>query len=198
MSNVVDYLFAVPNGHRGGDLGFSTFSFKSNCAKNSNFSVMDQSHSRCVCSVFVLSLFSPRAINSCLAIFRAVAWNPHSRRLYARAAAFASAAQAGFPSPAEDYVEGKLDLNTHLIRRPAATFLVRAVGESMGRGGISQMEGRGAAAGAGAAELGRVPAARQNVCLACASGTALAATQQEHVQRNGFSVCRFTVRIRSP
>lgn len=49
---------------------------------------------------------------------------------------FASAAQAGFPSPAEDYVEGKLDLNTHLIRRPAATFLVRAVGESMIGAGI--------------------------------------------------------------
>lgn len=49
---------------------------------------------------------------------------------------FASGAQAGFPSPAEDYVEGKLDLNTHLIRRPAATFLVRAVGESMTGAGI--------------------------------------------------------------
>ena len=35
---------------------------------------------------------------------------------------------AGFPSPAEDYVEGKLDLNEHLIRRPAATFIVRVEG----------------------------------------------------------------------
>ena len=35
---------------------------------------------------------------------------------------------AGFPSPAEDNVEGKLDLNEHLIRRPAATFIVRVEG----------------------------------------------------------------------
>lgn len=49
---------------------------------------------------------------------------------------FASAAQAGFPSPAEDYVEGQLDLNQHLIRRPAATFLVRVAGDSMTGAGI--------------------------------------------------------------
>ncbi len=42
-----------------------------------------------------------------------------------------SAVRAGFPSPAEDHVEGKLDLNEHLIRRPAATFIVRLEGESM-------------------------------------------------------------------
>ncbi|MBT3361951.1 MAG: DNA polymerase V, partial [Rhodospirillales bacterium] len=34
---------------------------------------------------------------------------------------FATAVQAGFPSPADDYMEGALDLNEHLIRRPAAT-----------------------------------------------------------------------------
>jgi DNA polymerase V len=39
--------------------------------------------------------------------------------------------QAGFPSPAEDYVEGQLDLNEHLIHRPAATFFVHVTGESM-------------------------------------------------------------------
>jgi len=27
---------------------------------------------------------------------------------------------AGFPSPAEDYIEGKLDLNKHLIKHPLA------------------------------------------------------------------------------
>ncbi|MEI6057118.1 MAG: hypothetical protein WCR55_13805 [Lentisphaerota bacterium] len=32
---------------------------------------------------------------------------------------------AGFPSPAENYVEGKLDLNQLLIKNPPATFLVR-------------------------------------------------------------------------
>ena len=49
---------------------------------------------------------------------------------------FSSRVPAGFPSPAEDHVEGKLDLNQHLIRRPAATFFVRASGESMRDAGI--------------------------------------------------------------
>jgi DNA polymerase V len=38
---------------------------------------------------------------------------------------------AGFPSPAEDYVEGPLDLNRYLIHHPAATFFVRVIGDSM-------------------------------------------------------------------
>ena len=43
---------------------------------------------------------------------------------------------AGFPSPADDYIEGQLDLNRHLIRNPAATFFVRADGHSMIGAGI--------------------------------------------------------------
>ena len=43
---------------------------------------------------------------------------------------------AGFPSPAEDHIEGRLDLNRHLIRHPAATFFVRASGDSMLGAGI--------------------------------------------------------------
>lgn len=39
--------------------------------------------------------------------------------------------QAGFPSPAADYVERQLDLNEYCIRHPAATFFVRASGKSM-------------------------------------------------------------------
>jgi DNA polymerase V len=38
---------------------------------------------------------------------------------------------AGFPSPAEDWVEGRLDLNRHLIKHPAATFYMRVIGDSM-------------------------------------------------------------------
>lgn len=38
---------------------------------------------------------------------------------------------AGFPSPATDYMENKLDLNEYLIRHPAATFIVKANGNSM-------------------------------------------------------------------
>lgn len=44
--------------------------------------------------------------------------------------------RAGFPSPAEDYVEGGLDLTEHLIRHPAATFIVRVEGDSMNGAGI--------------------------------------------------------------
>ena len=45
-------------------------------------------------------------------------------------------APAGFPSPADDYIERKLDLNTYLIRHPAATFFVRVTGDSMNGAGI--------------------------------------------------------------
>lgn len=48
----------------------------------------------------------------------------------------ASNVAAGFPSPAEDYIETQLDLNQHLIERPAATYFVRVTGESMTGAGI--------------------------------------------------------------
>lgn len=38
---------------------------------------------------------------------------------------------AGFPSPAEEYVEKGLDLNTYLVRNKAATYFFRVVGDSM-------------------------------------------------------------------
>ncbi len=43
---------------------------------------------------------------------------------------------AGFPSPAEHYVERQLDLNELLVARPAATYFVRADGDSMVDAGI--------------------------------------------------------------
>lgn len=43
---------------------------------------------------------------------------------------------AGFPSPAEQYIESPLDLNELLVHRPAATFFVRAAGDSMTGAGI--------------------------------------------------------------
>jgi DNA polymerase V len=43
---------------------------------------------------------------------------------------------AGFPSPAQDYVERALDLNELLVKRPAATYFVRAQGDSMIEAGI--------------------------------------------------------------
>lgn len=44
---------------------------------------------------------------------------------------YGSRVQAGFPSPADDYIEAHLDLNEHLIKHPAATFFVKAEGHSM-------------------------------------------------------------------
>ena len=49
---------------------------------------------------------------------------------------FSSKVAAGFPSPADDYIEITLDLNDLLIQKPAATFFVRAEGESMLGAGI--------------------------------------------------------------
>ena len=50
---------------------------------------------------------------------------------------FLTRISAGFPSPAEDYLDLKLDLNEHLIQHPAATFFVRVDGESMLKAGIN-------------------------------------------------------------
>ena len=43
---------------------------------------------------------------------------------------------AGFPSPAEDYVEGRIDLNRDLIKHPLSTFYIRVSGDSMVGAGI--------------------------------------------------------------
>jgi DNA polymerase V len=50
---------------------------------------------------------------------------------------FLSGVSAGFPSPADDYLDRKLDLNEHLIKNPAATFFVRVAGDSMTGAGIN-------------------------------------------------------------
>ena len=49
---------------------------------------------------------------------------------------YSCSVQAGFPSPADDHMEGELDLNKYLIKHPTATFFVRAAGESMIGAGI--------------------------------------------------------------
>ena len=43
---------------------------------------------------------------------------------------------AGFPSPAQDYIEENLDLNEHLISHPSATYFVKVEGYSMIEAGI--------------------------------------------------------------
>ena len=49
---------------------------------------------------------------------------------------YTNSVSAGFPSPADDYLEDKVDLNQYLVKHPASTFLVRASGESMINAGI--------------------------------------------------------------
>ena len=44
---------------------------------------------------------------------------------------------AGFPSPAQDYIDLKIDLNTELISNPSSTFYARVKGTSMQDAGIS-------------------------------------------------------------
>jgi DNA polymerase V len=49
---------------------------------------------------------------------------------------FMGKVSAGFPSPADDYIEKTLDLNELLVQKPAATFFARAQGNSMTGAGI--------------------------------------------------------------
>lgn len=49
---------------------------------------------------------------------------------------FTAKISAGFPSPADDFIEKKLDLNEFLIKHPSSTFFVKVEGESMINAGI--------------------------------------------------------------
>lgn len=49
---------------------------------------------------------------------------------------FSEAVAAGFPSPAADFCEARLDLNELCVQHPAATYFVRAQGDSMLEAGI--------------------------------------------------------------
>ena len=73
------------------------------------------------------------------------AWRAHSETgLFARVIArtrqavplVLGRASAGFPSPADDYLDRPLDFNELLIENPEATFAVRVVGDSMIGAGI--------------------------------------------------------------
>lgn len=44
---------------------------------------------------------------------------------------FSNKVQAGFPSPAMDYMEERIDLNKEYIKHPLATFIVECTGDSM-------------------------------------------------------------------
>jgi DNA polymerase V len=62
-------------------------------------------------------------------------WRPDSSTKWARPL-FMTSVSAGFPSPAESYIEGHLDLNRYLIKHPVATFYVKVSGDSMAGAGI--------------------------------------------------------------
>lgn len=46
--------------------------------------------------------------------------------------------RAGFPSPAQDYLEHAIDLNKEIVQHPASTFYGRVVGDSMSEEGIEE------------------------------------------------------------
>ena len=50
---------------------------------------------------------------------------------------YLSRIKAGFPSPADDYLDKKLDLNEFLIKHPSSTFFVKVKGDSMLGAGIN-------------------------------------------------------------
>lgn len=49
---------------------------------------------------------------------------------------FTARVSAGFPSPADDHLDGLLDLNEYCVRHPSATFFLRVAGDSMTGAGI--------------------------------------------------------------
>lgn len=64
------------------------------------------------------------------------AWRPLLDRTPKLVPLYGVRVPAGFPSPADDHVEGVLDLHELLVRHPAATFFVRVQGDSMEGAGI--------------------------------------------------------------
>ena len=50
---------------------------------------------------------------------------------------FLASVEAGFPSPADDFIDQSLDLNEYLVEHPTATFFVRVSGDSMRDAGVA-------------------------------------------------------------
>ena len=57
--------------------------------------------------------------------------HPSREMFYQQRAMLRKAVPAGFPSPADDYVERRLSLDEHLIQHRESTFFMRVSGESM-------------------------------------------------------------------
>ncbi|MEY8709772.1 DNA polymerase V subunit UmuD [Mangrovibacter phragmitis] len=64
-------------------------------------------------------------------------YSPNELRQAIALPLFSDMVQCGFPSPAADYIEQRIDLNELLVVHPSATYFVKASGDSMIEGGIS-------------------------------------------------------------
>lgn len=62
--------------------------------------------------------------------------HPASAAVRRKLPLFVSKVAAGFPSPADDHLDAKIDLNEFLIKHPASTFFVKVKGDSMIKAGI--------------------------------------------------------------
>lgn len=56
---------------------------------------------------------------------------PNKELFHRQYALLRGAVPAGFPSPADDYIEGRLSLDEHLIQHKESTFFMRVAGDSM-------------------------------------------------------------------
>jgi DNA polymerase V len=72
--------------------------------------------------------------------FQIFQYNDSSELLKLKLPLLSSSVSAGFPSPAQDYIEDTLDLNRYLIKHPAATFFMRVNGDSMIGAGINDKD----------------------------------------------------------
>ena len=80
--------------------------------------------------MFTHSQSAPLPPGTCLPSARGFAPSDATAPIYSALVA------AGFPSPADDHLEGKLDLHELMVKRPAATFFCKADGDSMTGAGI--------------------------------------------------------------
>ncbi len=64
-------------------------------------------------------------------------YQPAELRVVAALPLFGDVVPCGFPSPAQDYVEQRIDFNDFMIAHPNSTYVVKAAGDSMLEGGIS-------------------------------------------------------------
>jgi len=56
---------------------------------------------------------------------------PNKELFHRQYALLRGAVPAGFPSPADDYIEGRLSLDDHLVQHKESTFFMRVAGDSM-------------------------------------------------------------------